>query len=91
MTIPVAGVGITNRKDWRSGLENFEIKIGNSLENEGRNNPKCGDRHSVPHKESKIISCSPPLSGRYVVLQGFDSHPLVVMEVEIFAAEVEVN
>ncbi|XP_028398644.1 uncharacterized protein LOC114522210 [Dendronephthya gigantea] len=91
MKIPVGRVGIANRKDWTNGLKNFEIKIGDSLENEGRNNPKCGDRHTVPHKEYKIISCSPPLSGRYVVIQGFDSSNLVIIEVEVFAAEVEVN
>ncbi|CAB4041847.1 Hypothetical predicted protein, partial [Paramuricea clavata] len=53
IVIPVARVVITSRKDHSSGLSDFEIKIGNSLENEGRNNTKCGDRHSVPRAEVK--------------------------------------
>jgi hypothetical protein len=89
--IPVARVGITNRKDYLSGLKSFEIKVGNSLEDEGRANPNCGGRHSVPHKEFKVITCSPPITGRYVVIQGFDSHTLVLIEVEVFAAALEVQ
>jgi hypothetical protein len=74
------------------GLRDFEIKIGNSLENEGRNNPKCGERQSVPFAGAKIFSCLPSLTGRYVVIQSFqNSHPLVIMEVEIFAARLEVK
>ena len=69
----------------------FEIKIGNSLENEGRNNTKCGGRHSVPHAEAKEISCSPPLTGRYLVIQSFHSERLVIIEVEVFAAGLQVE
>ena len=81
-------VVITNRKDFpeNNGLADFEIKIGNSLENEGRNNPKCGDQHSVPPAETKEISCLPPLTGRYLVIQSFHSQLLNVIEVEVFAA-----
>jgi hypothetical protein len=61
------------------------------LENEGRNNTKCGDRHSVPHAEAKEISCSPPLPGRYLVIQSFQSERLVIIEVEVFAAGLQVE
>jgi hypothetical protein len=88
IVIPVARIVITNRKDesHHNGLSDFEIKIGNSLENEGRNNTECGDRHSVPHAESKEISCSPPLTGRYLLIQSFYFKELVIIEVEVFAA-----
>jgi hypothetical protein len=89
--IPVTRVVITSRKDYFSGLSDFEIKIGNSLENEGRNNTKCGDRHSVPYAEAKEISCSPPLTGRYLVIQSFYSKELVIIEVEVFAAGFQVE
>ena len=91
IVIPVARVVITNRKVYAegNGLLDFEIKIGNSLENEGRNNTKCGDRHSVPHAETKEISCSPPLTGRYLVIQSFSSNLLVIIEVEVFAAALQ--
>ena len=84
----MARVVITNRKDYleHNGLADFEIKIGNSLENEGQNNIKCGDRHSVAIAESKEISCTPPLTGRYLVIQSFHSQTLVIIEVEVFAA-----
>jgi hypothetical protein len=62
------------------------------LEKEGRNNPKCGNRHSVPYGESKEISCSPPLTGRYLFIQSFsDSEVLVIIEVEVFAAGLQVE
>jgi hypothetical protein len=69
----------------------FEIKIGNSLENEGRHNTKCGDRHSVLLAETKEISCSPPLAGRYLVIQSFSSELLNIIEVEVFAAGLQVE
>ncbi|CAB4002761.1 Hypothetical predicted protein [Paramuricea clavata] len=80
-----------NIKDKANSLSDFEIKIGNSLENEGRNNTKCGDRHSVPHGESKEISCSPPLIGRYLVIQSLSSLRLNIIEVEVFAAGLQVE
>jgi hypothetical protein len=93
IVIPVARVVITNRKDYpdANGLLDFEIKIGNSLDNEGQNNSKCGDRHSVSHAETKEISCSPPLTGRYLVIQSFQSELLVIIEVEVFAARLQVE
>jgi hypothetical protein len=84
----VARVVVTNRKDYpeHNGLADFEIKIGNSLENEGRNNPKCGGQHSVPPAETKEISCLPPLTGRYLLIQSFHSQLLLIIEVEVLAA-----
>jgi hypothetical protein len=91
MVIPVAQVAITNRKDSYNGLVDFEIKIGDSLVNEGRDNVKCGGRHAILHGETEIISCSPPLPGRYVVIQSFFVGGLVMTEVEVFAANVVVE
>jgi hypothetical protein len=92
VVIPVARIRITNRKDYANGLKSFEIKVGNSLEDEGRANPNCGGRHFVPYKEFKVFTCSPPITGRYVVIQDFDPNlPLVIIEVEVFAAALEVQ
>ena len=91
MVIPVAQVAITSRKDNYNGLLDFEIKIGDSLVNEGRDNAKCGGRLAILHRETEIISCSPPLPGRYVVIQSFSTNPLVMTEVEVFAANVVVE
>lgn len=39
-------------------LKDFEIRIGNSMENEGNDNNKCGDKYSVRFGDIKIISCN---------------------------------
>ena len=59
--------------------------------NKGLENPKCGNRHAVPHKGEKTIVCSPPLRGQYVVIQNFSSVALIIIEVEVFATNVEVE
>ena len=85
-TISVAYVVITNRGDccgYRLG--NFEIKIGDSLVDEGRVNPKCGDKHSIEQGLTKVITCSPPLSGRYVLVQQLLNFPLTLCELEVYA------
>ena len=65
--IPVVRVTITNRQDAFWGrLGNFEIRIGNSLVDEGMVNPKCGEQHSIGRGLTETITCSPPLSGRYL-------------------------
>lgn len=45
-------------------LKDFEIRIGNSSENEGNDNDKCGDKHSVRPGEIKTISCN--ITGQYI-------------------------
>ncbi len=45
-------------------LKDFEIRIGDSLENEGNDNKKCGDKHSVRPGEIKTVSCNE--TGRYI-------------------------
>lgn len=45
-------------------LKDFEIRIGDSLENEGNENKKCGDKHSVNLGEIKTIICN--LTGQYI-------------------------
>ena len=45
-------------------LKDFEVRIGDNIENHGNENEKCGDRHSVMPQEIKTISCN--LTGRYI-------------------------
>ena len=45
-------------------LKDFEIRIGDSLENKGNGNKKCGDKHSVRPGEIKTITCN--LTGKYI-------------------------
>lgn len=45
-------------------LKDFEVRIGNSLENKGNSNDKCGDKHSAEPGDIKTIVCNG--TGRYI-------------------------
>ena len=65
--VQVVYLFIVNRWDCCTDrLHNFEIRIGNSLGNNGNSNPQCGGLHSLKNIESKVIPCTSPLIGRYV-------------------------
>ncbi|XP_048116968.1 uncharacterized protein LOC125305939 [Alosa alosa] len=79
-------VTITNREDNDPEMiDGAEIRIGNSLENNGNNNPLCDVISSFPAWESKTFYCRGHL-GRYVniFLPGCDKH-LALCEVEVNA------
>uniref|UniRef100_A0A673FT22 Fucolectin tachylectin-4 pentraxin-1 domain-containing protein n=1 Tax=Sinocyclocheilus rhinocerous TaxID=307959 RepID=A0A673FT22_9TELE len=78
-------VTITNRADCcPERLNNAEIRIGNSLENNSNNNPICAVITSIPRGASHSYSC-PDMEGRYVniVIPG-DGRILTVCEVEVY-------
>ena len=65
--VQVVYLFIVNRWDCCSDrLHNFEIRIGNSLGNNGNSNPQCGGLHSLNNVQSKVIPCASPLIGRYI-------------------------
>ena len=47
-------------------LNYFLITTGDSLDNDGNSNPKCGDLHSMAAIHNESFYCSPALRGRYV-------------------------
>ncbi|EDO29849.1 predicted protein, partial [Nematostella vectensis] len=56
---------IANRHDdIADNLKDFEIRIGNSRENQGASNAKCGDKHTVIPGGFKTIVCNN--TGRYI-------------------------
>ncbi|XP_026117584.1 fucolectin-5-like, partial [Carassius auratus] len=62
----IYNVTITNRGDgWLHETAGVEIRIGNSLENNGNNNPRCGVTSLVPAGSSVSFSCG-GMEGRYV-------------------------
>uniref|UniRef100_A0A673HFY0 Fucolectin tachylectin-4 pentraxin-1 domain-containing protein n=1 Tax=Sinocyclocheilus rhinocerous TaxID=307959 RepID=A0A673HFY0_9TELE len=79
---------ITNRMDCCfeqiNGSEISEIRIGNSLENFGNNNPICAVIASIPAGASYSYLC-PDMEGRYVniVIPGDDKF-LTLCEVEVY-------
>ncbi|XP_067266335.1 uncharacterized protein [Chanodichthys erythropterus] len=81
----VSRVVITNRKDCcAERLNGAEIHIGNSLENNGSNNPICAVIPAIPAGESYSYSCN-GMDGRYVnlIIPG-DMKILALCEVEVY-------
>ncbi|XP_067266337.1 uncharacterized protein [Chanodichthys erythropterus] len=81
----VSRVVITNRKDCcAEQLNGAEIHIGNSLENNGSNNPICAVIPAIPAGESYSYSCN-GMDGRYVnlIIPG-DMKILALCEVEVY-------
>uniref|UniRef100_A0A673IUU5 Fucolectin tachylectin-4 pentraxin-1 domain-containing protein n=1 Tax=Sinocyclocheilus rhinocerous TaxID=307959 RepID=A0A673IUU5_9TELE len=81
----VSRVVITNRLDCcPERINGAEIRIGNSLENNGNNNPICAVISSIPAGVSSTYTCN-NMDGRYVSLfiPG-DSTILTLCEVEVY-------
>ncbi|XP_064787338.1 fucolectin-like [Oncorhynchus masou masou] len=81
----VTAVTITNRDVVPERLDGAEIRIGNSLENNGINNPRCDVISHIPAGETYTFQCN-VMEGRYVVVVNPGrSEWLTLCEVEVFA------
>uniref|UniRef100_A0A3P9A5I6 Fucolectin tachylectin-4 pentraxin-1 domain-containing protein n=1 Tax=Esox lucius TaxID=8010 RepID=A0A3P9A5I6_ESOLU len=83
----IHSVVITNRGDCCSDrLNGAEIRIGDSLNNNGINNPRCAVIHSIPVGGTSSFSCN-GMKGRYVtvVIPGFNKI-LTLCEVEVYGS-----
>ncbi|XP_051755487.1 fucolectin-1-like [Ctenopharyngodon idella] len=81
----VSEVVVTNRNDCcPERINGAEIRIGNSLENNGNNNPICAVIPAIPAGESYNYSCD-GMEGRYVnlIIPG-DMKILTLCEVEVY-------
>ncbi|XP_056318531.1 uncharacterized protein zgc:171424 [Danio aesculapii] len=81
----VSAVVVTNRLDCcPERINGAEIHIGNSLENNGNNNPICAVISSIPAGVSATFVCN-NMEGRYVSLfNPGDSKFLTLCEVEVY-------
>ncbi|XP_058958507.2 uncharacterized protein [Pocillopora verrucosa] len=59
-------VDVVNIISGANGLADFEIRIGNSLDNEGNSNQKCGGPYTMTSSQEKSFDCTPGVRGRYV-------------------------
>uniref|UniRef100_A0A8C1S2J0 Fucolectin tachylectin-4 pentraxin-1 domain-containing protein n=1 Tax=Cyprinus carpio TaxID=7962 RepID=A0A8C1S2J0_CYPCA len=87
----VSRVVITNRLDCcPERINGAEIRIGNSLENNGNNNPICAVISSIPAGVSSTYICN-DMEGRYVnlIIPG-DSRILTLCEVEVYGEGLSV-
>ncbi|KAI1885644.1 hypothetical protein AGOR_G00205950 [Albula goreensis] len=88
----VSSIVITNRGDSLSErINGAQIHIGNSLKNNGNDNPKCTVISTIPPWESISFNCN-GMVGRYVnvFLPGY-SRILTLCEVEVYADPVPVE
>uniref|UniRef100_UPI003AAE021F fucolectin-like n=1 Tax=Centroberyx gerrardi TaxID=166262 RepID=UPI003AAE021F len=82
-------VTITNRKDCcHERINGAEIRIGNSLNDNGNANPRCAGISSIPAGTSKTFKCN-GMEGRYVniVIPGRKEY-LTLCEVEVYGEVV---
>ncbi|XP_051720716.1 fucolectin-5-like isoform X2 [Ctenopharyngodon idella] len=86
----VFSVVITNTLDSvPSRLNGAEIRIGNSLDNNGNNNPRCATISSIPAGFSTSFECD-GMEGRYIniVLPGRKEY-LTLCEVEVYGSPLD--
>ncbi|KAL1259902.1 hypothetical protein QQF64_010479 [Cirrhinus molitorella] len=86
----VFSVVITNRADTPSSrLNGAEIRIGNSLDNNGNNNPMCAVISSIPAGLSTTFKCN-GMEGCYinVVIPGREEY-LTLCEVEVYGSPLD--
>ncbi|KAL0964921.1 hypothetical protein UPYG_G00274480 [Umbra pygmaea] len=89
-TYKVFSVTITNTLDSiPSRLNGAEIHIGDSLKDNGINNPRCAVISSIPGGTSSTFQCN-GMEGRYVivVIPGRNEY-LTLCEVEVFGSPLE--
>ncbi|KAJ8415645.1 hypothetical protein AAFF_G00402020 [Aldrovandia affinis] len=86
----VTSVTITNRGDCcPERLDGAEIRIGNSMENNGNNNPVCAVVSTIPAGESATFECR-EMEGRYVnIIRSGCYKFLTLCEVEVNATQTE--
>uniref|UniRef100_UPI0037E707F7 uncharacterized protein n=1 Tax=Semicossyphus pulcher TaxID=241346 RepID=UPI0037E707F7 len=93
ITYAIATVKVTNRGDCcAESLDGAEIRIGNSLENNGNNNPRCASISHIRAGKTYTYHCEGgSTEGRFVnVIIPGSSRCLTLCEVEVYAApEVE--
>uniref|UniRef100_A0A8C1RA97 Fucolectin tachylectin-4 pentraxin-1 domain-containing protein n=1 Tax=Cyprinus carpio TaxID=7962 RepID=A0A8C1RA97_CYPCA len=84
----VTRVSITNRGDCcEKRIEGIQIRIGNSLENNGNNNQLAATVGPIPLGDTKTFEFK-PVSGRYInlIVPGRNEY-LTLCEVEVYAGE----
>ncbi|XP_042260986.1 uncharacterized protein LOC121892174 isoform X1 [Thunnus maccoyii] len=82
----ISSISITNRDIGADRINNAEILIGNSLENNGNNNPRCAVISSIPSSGTSSFHCR-GMVGRFVnvYLSGTDPNGVLTLcELEVY-------
>ncbi|XP_065069573.1 uncharacterized protein LOC135694676 [Rhopilema esculentum] len=86
-TLPVRSVALQNRRDccWHR-MNPFDVRVGMSLENDGRVNPKCVDGASFIHGNQYLsLECPSIMYGRYVIVLAESSTIIELCELEVYS------
>ncbi|XP_034001620.1 uncharacterized protein LOC117494769 [Trematomus bernacchii] len=88
-THKIFSVKVTNNLDDSTRLNGAEIRIGDSLENNGNSNPRCAAISSIPAGFTETFECN-GMDGRYVtiVIPGRKEY-LVLCEVEVYGSRLD--
>uniref|UniRef100_A0A8C6TU20 Si:ch211-215k15.4 n=1 Tax=Neogobius melanostomus TaxID=47308 RepID=A0A8C6TU20_9GOBI len=88
-THKILSVNVTNRIEFSTRLNGAELRIGDSLENNGNNNPRCAVISSIPGGFTEGFDCN-GMDGRYVniVIPGRAEY-LHVCEVEVYGSVLD--
>ncbi|KAG7255327.1 hypothetical protein CRUP_035488, partial [Coryphaenoides rupestris] len=81
----VSEIEVTNRSDaYPEILNDVEILIGNSLVNNGNNNPRCAIIYDIPGSLTQTVQCR-GMEGRFInLLKSCDADYLTVCEVKVY-------
>uniref|UniRef100_A0A4W6ERG4 Fucolectin tachylectin-4 pentraxin-1 domain-containing protein n=1 Tax=Lates calcarifer TaxID=8187 RepID=A0A4W6ERG4_LATCA len=84
----ITAVSVTNRDELAERINNAEIRIGNSAENNGNNNPRCAVIPSIPAAQTATFQCG-GMEGRFVnVYLPGAAKVLTLCEVEVYGGTV---
>ncbi|XP_060761158.1 uncharacterized protein LOC132871017 [Neoarius graeffei] len=88
-THKVFSINITNRDEYSERINGAEIRIGDSLENNGNNNPRCAVISRIPPGFTQNFQCN-GMDGRYVniVIPGRRVY-LTLCEVEVYGSRLD--
>ncbi|XP_070691006.1 uncharacterized protein [Pempheris klunzingeri] len=88
-THKVFSVSITNYRDHPSFINGAEIRIGNSLNNNGNNNPRCAVISGLTGGFTQNFQCN-GMDGRYInIVNPGKSEYLVLCEVEVYGSRLD--
>ncbi|OCT81542.1 hypothetical protein XELAEV_18028365mg [Xenopus laevis] len=85
----ISQIVVTNRGDCCGDLiDGAQILVGDSLENNGNNNPSCAEINYLPNGETQFFECN-GMVGRYVniIIPGKETY-LTLCEVQVFGEPV---
>ncbi|XP_013876837.1 uncharacterized protein LOC106526710 [Austrofundulus limnaeus] len=89
-THKVFSINITNRAEHPERIKGAEIRIGDSLDNNGNNNPRCAVISSIAPGFTETFQCD-GMDGRYIniVIPGRKEY-LTLCEVEVHASKLDI-